>query len=64
VIRQIAMFKLSDYAEGEDKAKKVKEAKEQLESIRKNVRAMLRIECGINVSNWDRVYGLMSTSDF
>ncbi|MEZ0537251.1 Dabb family protein [Caldicellulosiruptoraceae bacterium PP1] len=64
MIKHIVMWKLKDEFNGKDKSELLKETKERLESLYKNVPGIVSLQVGINKDGLYGNYDLVLITDF
>lgn len=64
MLKHIVMWKLKDFAEGEDRAANAQRLKLRLEGLKGRIEGLLGIEVGININKSDAAYDVVLYSEF
>ncbi|WP_097027478.1 Dabb family protein [Clostridium peptidivorans] len=64
MIKHIVMWKLKEFAEGNDKAENAKIIKTDLENLQEKINELKFVEVGININNSPQAYDVVLYSQF
>ena len=64
MIKHIVMWKLKDFAEGENKLRNAEKIKSLLGNLRNKIDQLISIEVGININESDSAYDIVLYSEF